>query len=172
MRWVVLVALAAVFGFCDTFPDLDFKIKVDTVGTKEKIICTNGLRLNYNSRSGGVSLNFLAKNYSDVVSVSLMNIFERKYRSGQYGKFERAILLLDDNKTITINMPRSNEVGQDEYVELGVGSITLQDLEKIANAKKIEVKIVGSDRNETIEHGQIDKNFIPNVKKFLEKIEQ
>ncbi|WP_456058053.1 hypothetical protein [Campylobacter hominis] len=94
----------------------------------------------------------------------------------------KQLIFLADTKRIVVNMsPDSPDIkysgwndisrGFDGiYTESSVGPIKLNDLELIANAKILDVKVVGGKYSQTFDNNELEKDFRDNLKKFIAQI--
>ncbi|MDR1912742.1 MAG: hypothetical protein LBQ52_10430 [Helicobacteraceae bacterium] len=181
----VLAAFAAVLMCCGCVQAPAFSIADDAedrFSPKERIIQTKNNRLcaeNGATRAvkDGFFLDFAYA--PDAKSAAITVLATDKFdcaasRANRYYALKQVILLLDGRDRIAINLIGSlqSNVKPDcaDTSEIAVGNIFISDLEKIANAKKIEAKIIGANRAATFEGYYIDEFFIPRTARFLETI--
>jgi hypothetical protein len=56
------------------------------------------------------------------------------------------------------------------YREDSAGIITLDDLKAIANAKNLDVKVIGGKNSQTFENSELEDDFKTNLKSFIKAI--
>jgi len=98
------------------------------------------------------------------------------------GKIANVSFLVDDNRLITARVQASEQHFEDRIFynsidrsassdidETGMITLTRDDIEALAHAKSVAIKVVGSERSWTIEAGDVAKPFVQNIRTFYDQ---
>jgi hypothetical protein len=195
MRGFIVAALAAVFlGGC-VFTQPQFAISEDAgdkFEAKQPVIKTIDNRVSKRIPKAGEWVDnkglyvdliyFIRQPKSNTLTVHVWDYYD-DYGAGRgqsyFDPLQKIIFLIDEKEPLEIALSgrkrsylsTSCDSGcKSAFTERGFGTIGIDDLKRLMNAKTLSLKVSGAKREAIYEWGDIQKDFIPHLQQFYDAI--